>query len=126
MGPGEISIDRAEGGVAVITFSGEHDLNTAPELRQRLAEAVEDGGPVVVDLSGAAFIDSSIIGAVLDARREAQEQGRGFAVALSDGAHPVERVLEVTNLATTLPVHRSREKAVSEAQAEAEEQAPRQ
>jgi anti-sigma B factor antagonist len=101
--------------VAVITFSGEHDLNTAPELRERLSAALEDGSPIVVDLSGAAFIDSSIIGAVLDARREAHERGLGFAVALSGGAQPVERVLEVTNLTATLPVHGSREDAVVEA-----------
>ena len=116
MGQGEIAIDHATGGVAVITFSGEHDLNTAPELRERLSEAIEAGNPVVVDLSGAAFIDSSIIGAVLDARRDAQERGLGFAVALYDGAQPVERVLEVTNLTTTLPVHPSREQAVDAAQ----------
>jgi anti-sigma B factor antagonist len=117
MGPGEIAIDHADGGVAVITFSGEHDLNTAPELRERLSAAIEAGRPIVVDLSGAAFIDSSIIGAVLDARREAHERGIGFAVALSDGAQPVERVLEVTNLTTTLPVHSTREEALTEAQA---------
>lgn len=116
MGPGEIAIDHGTGGAAVITFSGEHDLNTAPELRERLSEAIEAGNPVVVDLSGAAFIDSSIIGAVLDARRDAQERGLGFAVALYDGAQPVERVLEVTNLTTTLPVHPSREQAVDAAQ----------
>jgi anti-anti-sigma factor len=115
MGPGEIAVDRADGGVAVITFSGEHDLNTAPELRERLARAIEAGQPIVVDLSGAAFIDSSIIGAVLDARREAHKRGLGFAVALSGGAQPVERVLEVTNLTATLPVHPSREAAVDEA-----------
>lgn len=100
----------------MITFSGEHDLHTAPELRERLSEAIEAGNPVVVDLSGAAFIDSSIIGAVLDARRDAQERGLGFGVALYDGAQPVERVLEVTNLTTTLPVHPSREQAVDAAQ----------
>jgi anti-sigma B factor antagonist len=121
MGPGEIAIDHADGGVAVITFSGEHDLNTAPELRDRLSAAIEAGGPIVVDLSGAAFIDSSIIGAVLDGRREAHERGIGFAVALSGGAQPVERVLEVTNLTTTLPVHPTREAAVSEAQGGAPE-----
>jgi anti-sigma B factor antagonist len=115
MGPGEIAVDRADGGVAVITFSGEHDLSTAPELRERLARAIEAGQPIVVDLSGAAFIDSSIIGAVLDARREAHERGLGFAVALSGGAQPVERVLEVTNLTAMLPVHPSREAAVDEA-----------
>ena len=73
----------------MVTFSGEHDLNTAPELRGRLAGAIEGESPIVVDLSGAAFIDSSIIGAVLDARREAHEKGLGFAVALSQGAQPV-------------------------------------
>jgi anti-sigma B factor antagonist len=99
----------------VVTFSGEHDLNTAPELRDRLAVAMEGNSPVVVDLSGAAFIDSSIIGAVLDARRDAHEKGIGFALALTKGAQPVARVLEVTNLTSTLPVHSTREAAVEEA-----------
>jgi anti-anti-sigma factor len=115
MGPGEIAIDHADGGVAVITFSGEHDLNTAPELRERLTEAIEAERSIVVDLSGAAFIDSSIIGAVLDARRQAQERDQGFAVALSHGAQPVERVLEVTGLTSTLPVHETQEAALEEA-----------
>ena len=99
----------------MVTFSGEHDLNTAPELRDQLAGAIAGETPVVVDLSGAAFIDSSIIGAVLDARREAHEKGLGFAVALSQGAQPVARVLEVTNLTSTLPVHPTRDAAVEEA-----------
>jgi anti-anti-sigma factor len=115
MGPGEIAIDHADGGVAVITFSGEHDLNTAPELRDRLAEAIDAGRSIVVDLSGAAFIDSSIIGSVLDARRQAQEKELGFAVALTQGAQPVQRVLEVTGLTATLPVHETQEAALEEA-----------
>ncbi len=101
----------------MITFSGEHDLNTAPELRGRLAAALEERVPVVVDFSGAAFIDSSILGAVLDARQQARERGLGFAVALSDGAQPVQRVIEVTGLDSTLPVHSSRAAAIDEAHA---------
>ena len=115
MGPGEIASERADPGVAVITFSGEHDLNTAPELRGRLAAALEERVPVVVDFSGAAFIDSSILGAVLDARQQARERGLGFA--LSDGAQPVQRVIEVTGLDTTLPVYPSRSAAIEEAHA---------
>jgi anti-sigma B factor antagonist len=115
MGPGEISIDHVDGGVAVITFSGEHDLNTAPELRDRLNEAIEAGQTLVVDLSGATFIDSSIIGALLDARRHAKERALGFEVALAGGAQPVERVLEVTGLTSTLPVHETQERALEEA-----------
>ncbi|MGH2994227.1 MAG: STAS domain-containing protein [Solirubrobacterales bacterium] len=122
MGPGEIASERADSGVTVITFSGEHDLNTAPELREQLATAIRDGGAVVVDLSGAAFIDSSILGALLDARREAFGAGRGFTVALSGGAQPVERVLEVTGLNSTLPVHPTRAAAVEAARAGPPEQ----
>ena len=63
--------------------------------------------PVVGDLSGAAFVDSSILGAVLDARRQAHERGLGFAVALSDGAQPVQRVLEVTGMTAVFPIDSS-------------------
>jgi anti-sigma B factor antagonist len=116
MGPGEIATERAAPGVTVITFSGEHDLNTAPDLRERLTIAIGERTPIVVDFSGAAFIDSSILGAVLDARRSAQDAGLGFAVALYEGAQPVARVLEVTGLDSTLPVHQTRAAAIEAAQ----------
>jgi anti-sigma B factor antagonist len=112
VGPGKIALNHIDPGVAVITFSGEHDLNTAPALRRRLGQALQQGDPVIVDLSGAAFVDSSILGAVLDGRREAAERGVGFAVTLSSGSSPVERVLEVTGLRTALPVHSSRDEAL--------------
>ena len=115
MEAGEIASERTEPGVAVITFSGEHDLNTAPDLRQKLATEIDDGFAVVVDLSGAAFIDSSILGAVLDARRRARDAGIGFEVALNDGAQPVERVLDVTGLRSSLPVHSTRAAALEAA-----------
>ncbi|HSJ17243.1 MAG TPA: STAS domain-containing protein [Solirubrobacterales bacterium] len=112
MDAGEIVSERTEPGVAVITFSGEHDLNTAPDLRQKLGAEIEDGCAIVVDLSGAAFIDSSILGAMLDARRRARDAGIGFEVALNDGAQPVERVLDVTGLRSSLPVHSTRAAAI--------------
>lgn len=120
MGPGEIATERADPGVTVITFSGEHDLNTAPDLRERLTIGVRS--PIVVDFSGAAFIDSSILGAVLDARRSAQDAGLGFAVALYEGAQPVARVLEVTGLDSTLPVHHTRAAAIEAVQESPSEQ----
>ena len=67
---------------------------------------------MVIDLSQATFVDSSILGAVLDARRIAGEAGRGFAVACDGSAEPVRRVLEVTGLAEELPVHPNREAAL--------------
>jgi anti-sigma B factor antagonist len=98
----------------VLTISGEHDLSTAPILRQRLEALLDQGAPTVVDLSPATFIDSSILGAILDARRRASEGGTGFAVFQANGADAVKRVLEVTGLRAELPVHAHREEAFSE------------
>jgi anti-sigma B factor antagonist len=115
MDAGAIASEREEPGVAVITFSGEHDLHTTPDLRHKLAAEIEDGFAVVVDLSGAAFVDSSILGAILDARRRALDAGIGFEVALNHGAQPVERVLDVTGLRSSLPAHSTRAAAIESA-----------
>jgi anti-sigma B factor antagonist len=112
---GELALERTEAGLAVLTISGEHDLSTAPNLRRRLDGLVDEGTATVVDLSPATFIDSSILGAILDGRRRAADAEIGFAVVHSNGADAVDRVLEVTGLRTELPVYAGREEAFSEA-----------
>jgi anti-sigma B factor antagonist len=110
--------------LAVLTISGEHDLSTAPNLRRRLDALLEEGTPTVVDLSPATFIDSSILGVILDGRRRAEEANVGFAVVHSNGADAVDRVLEVTGLRAELPVHARREQAVSAASGNSGEPSP--
>jgi anti-sigma B factor antagonist len=96
----------------VLTISGEHDLTTAPDLRRRLDSLLEEGTRTVVDLTPATFIDSSILGVILDGRRRADGAGIGFAVVHSNGGDAVDRILEVTGLRAELPVHARRENAV--------------
>jgi anti-sigma B factor antagonist len=110
---GELALEQIDAGLAVLTISGEHDLSTAPSLRRRLDSLLDDGTETVVDLSPATFIDSSILGVILDGRRRAAERGIGFAVVHSNGADAVDRVLEVTGLRAELPVHARREDAYS-------------
>jgi anti-sigma B factor antagonist len=109
---GELALERTDQGLAVLTISGEHDLSTAPNLRRRLDGLIEEGTATVIDLSPATFIDSSIIGVILDGRRRAAKEKIGFAVARSNGSEAVDRVLQVTGLLTELPVHARREEAV--------------
>ena len=104
-------MDRTDTGLAVLTLTGEHDLSTAPELRSNLDRLIADGGAIVVDLSPATFIDSSILGVILDARTRASEAGISFELAHEDGADTVGRVLEITGLRDELPVHGTREGA---------------
>jgi anti-sigma B factor antagonist len=112
---GELALERNDAGLAVVTISGEHDLSTAPNLRRRLDILLDERAATVVDLSPATFIDSSILGVILDARRRAADREIGFAVVHANGADAVDRVLEVTGLRTELPVHNRREEAFAEA-----------
>ena len=115
MRTGELALERIDQGLAVLTISGEHDLSTAPQLRRRIGGLLDERTPTVIDLSPATFIDSSILGAILDGRRRAAEADIGFAVARSKGSNAVDRVLEVTGLRAELPVHTRREEALGAA-----------
>ncbi len=112
---GELGLERNDAGLAVLTISGEHDLSTAPNLRRRLDSLLDDGTATVVDLSPATFIDSSILGVILDARRRAADREIGLAIVHANGADAVDRVLDVTGLRAELPVHARREEAFAEA-----------
>ena len=109
---GELALERNDKGPSVLTISGEHDLSTAPNLRRRIDGLLDEGVPTVIDLSAATFIDSSILGVILDGRRRAAEAQIGFAVARTTGSEAVDRVLEVTGLRDELPVHARREEAI--------------
>jgi anti-sigma B factor antagonist len=104
-----------DSGLAVLAIKGEHDLSTAPMLRQRLDGLIAESSPIVVDLSPASFVDSSILGVILDARRRAEDGGLGFAVSHANGPDPVGRVLDITGLRSELPVHPDREQAATAA-----------
>jgi anti-anti-sigma factor len=108
----------------VVTISGEHDLSTAPHLRRQLDALLDEGSVTIVDLSPATFIDSSILGVILDGRRRASEAGTAFEVVHSDSGEAVDRVLEVTGLRTELPVHQGREEAIAAASGNLETPTP--
>jgi anti-sigma B factor antagonist len=114
-----IVLDDAAGDVVVVVVEGEHDIYTAPKLRERLDEAIGRGGGIVVDLTGTTFVDSSVLGALLDARRRALEGGLGFVVSVAETVEPgVQRILDITGLVPVLPVVKGREEAIDVARAD--------
>jgi len=111
-----IVLDDTAGDVVVVVVEGEHDIYTAPTLRERLEEALDRGGGIVVDLTAATFVDSSVLGALLDARRRALEAKQGFVVCVGETVEPgVQRILDITGLVPVLPVLREREEAIEAA-----------
>lgn len=115
-----IRVDDSAGDVVVVVVEGEHDIYTAPTLRERLDEAIGRGRGTVVDLTAATFVDSSVLGALLDARRRALDGEHGFVVCVGDAVEPgVQRILDITGLVPVLPVVRSREEALGSARGDA-------
>src|SRR3954449_10508664 len=111
-----IVLDESVEDVVVVVVEGEHDIYTAPTLRERLEEALGRGGGIVVDLTGATFVDSSVLGALLDARRRSLEAGQGFVVCVGDTVEPgVQRILDITGLVPVLPVINGRSEAIDAA-----------
>ena len=113
-----IVLDDAAGDVVVVVVEGEHDIYTAPTLRERLDEAIGRGGGIVVDLTGATFVDSSVLGALLAARRSALEAKQGFVVCVGASVEPgVQRILDITGLTPVLPVVSERAAAIDSVRA---------
>lgn len=111
-----ILLDDSAGDVVIVSVEGEHDIYTAPTLRERLDEALSRGGGVVVDLTAATFVDSSVLGALLDARRRALESDQGYVVCIGETVEPgVRRILDITGLVPVLPVITGREQAIEAA-----------
>ena len=85
---------RDDGDRVVIVAEGELDLVGAPVLLA--AVPAEGDAPVVLDLGGVGFMDSSGLRSLLEARQTCIDAGRGFAIARPSDA--VTRVLELVDL----------------------------
>jgi len=115
--PFQTNAAQLDDGVRVIAVRGELDLSTAPDLEGLLEEAVATGdASVLVDLSECEFIDSTGIALIVRAwqrlDRSADGEGTGRLVICS-GNDQVRRVLEITGLELSIPIHESRESALT-------------
>jgi anti-anti-sigma factor len=81
-------------------LTGEIDFTSAGPVQATLSGMIlPGGGTVVVDLSGVDFVDSSGLGALVQANRMARERGTRLILVASP---PVRRLLRVTALDTVL------------------------
>lgn len=101
--PLTIRVEARSDAVAVVVC-GACDLSCHEQLRERVLEA-EALAPqeVVVDLTGASFIDSNGLRVLIGAWNRARQSGHRFRVTLGDSGQ-VRQVLETTGVHQVLPV----------------------
>jgi len=114
--PFEATADKLDG-VHVISVRGELDLSTAPELEPPLEEAIATGdATVLIDLSECEFIDSTGIALIVRAwqRLDSSADGEGSGkVVICSNNDQVRRVLEITGLELSIPIHETRDAALA-------------
>lgn len=88
---------------SLVRVGGEVDLATAPDLAAALDEALAAGRPIVLDLTDVAFIDTSGVRVMLDARRHVTENGMELTVVAPPDS-PARRILDLTELSEALSV----------------------
>ncbi len=107
-----ITLVRDDAQVPVVELHGEHDAHSAEPLRALLGELIGAGTSAIIDLHNADFVDSTIVGVIIEAHKNAQASGHRVVVVL-DSASGSEghRLFRLTRLDVVLPVTATREEA---------------
>ncbi len=101
---------RESGGHTVVAFEGDVDLDTSPVARKILLDCVKLKRPVVVDMSGVSYIDSSGVASLVESLQTARKGGLEFALAsVSESAM---RVLQLARLDKVFTIHASLDEAL--------------
>ena len=100
--PFTIDVRRVEGG-SVVALTGELDLATAPELRERLGLLSEEGeNQVTLDLTRLEFVDSTGLSVFVMALNRAH--AGGGSLIIRNPSLPVMRIFEITGLTSVLTI----------------------
>jgi anti-sigma B factor antagonist len=102
---------------SVITILGELDIATSPKVRELLSEAARDGDrPLVIDLTGCEFVDSTGLATLLHGAKPAQNGESNVALVCTGGE--VRKLLELTAIDRTIPVYETLDSAIDAVLAE--------
>jgi anti-sigma B factor antagonist len=106
-----IDVERPSDGLAIVGVVGDADLYSAPELRDRLTELLDDGARrIVVDLSETTFVDSMTLGVLLGSMKRLGTAGGRLELVVS--RPDIRRIFEITMLDRVFELHETREHAL--------------
>jgi anti-sigma B factor antagonist len=96
----------------VLAVRGEIDLFTAPELKQKLTDAIESGrSRIVVDLTETSFLDSTALGVLIGAVKRLR--AREGALVIVNVDQNIAKTFEITGLDQIFTILGSREEAIA-------------
>ena len=114
--PEDFRIDEKEHirgtGTIVLAVHGDADLKGAEELESRLAEVIEERpAAVVLDLSEVTFVDSMILGVLVQGRKRLRAGGGRLRIVAPRAE--IRRIFELTHLDRLFELDSTREQALT-------------
>jgi anti-sigma B factor antagonist len=91
----------------VLELAGEYDVSTAPDIDAAFAPIEASGTTVVVEFAQASFVDSSVVGALINRSRS----GETLLVVAPRGS-AVRRTLDLTGVTDALRTFETRDEAL--------------
>jgi anti-sigma B factor antagonist len=109
----DISVSQTTAGdVPIVAVSGEVDVYSAPALKDNITELLQSGvTTLIVDLSGVAFLDSTGLGALVEARTATTEAGGALPLVCSQ--ERIIKLFTITGLDEVFAIHPSVDEAVA-------------
>ena len=97
---------------SLVVLHGQADLHTAPELRDKVAAAIDEGAQnLVIDLTDATFIDSMTLGVLLGAVKRLRPTGGQMRIVVSSSS--IRRIFEITLLDRVFTLCETRDAALA-------------
>jgi anti-sigma B factor antagonist len=101
----------------VVAVRGEIDLFTAPELKQKLTDAIEGGKTrIVVDLTQTTFLDSTALGVLIGAVKRLRTREGALVIVNVD--QNIAKTFEITGLDQIFTIVGERDAAITALDAE--------
>jgi anti-sigma B factor antagonist len=99
--------------VSVIALRGEIDVYTAPLLRQKIVDLVDEGAlSIVVDMEKVDFLDSTGLGVLVEGLKRVKTRGGNLALVATQDK--ILKIFDITGLNKAFPIYGSREAALEE------------
>lgn len=108
----DVSLGDLSGDRWYIALQGEHDLSNVSQFQHALDGVFATGTSIVLDLSTASFIDSTVLHTVIDAYKRASDTPGEQLVVVAAPDSLAERVLSLAGLKNQLPVYEDRQAAL--------------
>ncbi len=113
----DLKLDHhTEDGLTIVEVEGEIDVYTAPKLRERLIDLVNQGNfNIVVNMEKVEFLDSTGLGVLVGGLKRVRAHDGSLRLVCTQ--ERILKIFRITGLTKVFPIHESVQEALGDAQA---------